>query len=97
MLVNVGHENTVNSDKVVAIGGPNGAPIRRLISEAKSNGLLLDFCAGKACRSVIFTERGQVVLSSLRPRALRERLNGAATSIAAFRNGGMMGSGYEPE
>ncbi len=78
MLVNVGHENCVASAKVIAVGKPNSAPIKRAVVEGRKHGIAIDLCAGKACRSVLFMENRQIVLSSLRPRIVRERLNRAA-------------------
>lgn len=77
MLINIGHDNYVAVPKVLALAKPTSAPIKRAISEARKSGKLIDLCAGKACRSVIFTAIDQVILSSLRPKPLRERLNRA--------------------
>jgi hypothetical protein len=77
MLVSVGHENSVDASKVIALARPNSMPIRRLISHAREKGTLIDLCAGKACRSVIIVESGHAITSSLRPQVLRDRLNRA--------------------
>lgn len=82
MLVNVGHDNSVNSRKVVAVGRPGSAPVKRLVCGARDNSRLIDLCNGKACRSVVFVETGQIVLCSVRPRLLRERLNQVAGHIS---------------
>ena len=87
MLVSVGHENTVDASKVVAIARPESAPIKRAVGAARKNGLLIDLCNGKACRSVLFTDAGRVILSSVRPRALRDRLN-RETVVKQPRNSG---------
>ena len=102
MLVNVGHENSVNVTKVLAIATPNSAPIKRLVAAARADGELIDLCSGKACRSVIVLETDHVVLSSHRPKLLRERLSrgfvsGATEASESWANG-MEGHGYsEPD
>jgi hypothetical protein len=81
MLVSVGHENSVEAGKVIALARPNSMPIRRLVSNARDRGTLIDLCAGKACRSVIIVESGHTITSSLRPQVLRERLNRAVSPM----------------
>ena len=97
MLVNVGHDNSVNRNKVIAVARPGSAPVKRLISAARDSGLLIDLCNGKACRSVIFTEPGQVLLCSVRPRLLRERLNGTATHPGNAHTGAHVGDRQEDD
>jgi len=82
MLVSVGHENSVAIAKVVVISTPHSAPIKRLVAQARTNGVLIDLCAGAACRSVVFIQSGQVILSSNSPKILRQRFNGCSASPA---------------
>ncbi|MGD2084571.1 MAG: DUF370 domain-containing protein [Candidatus Aminicenantes bacterium] len=71
--VNIGSENRVISNRVVAIVNPNSAPVKRVINEAKEDHLLLDATGGKPKRSVIVTDSGHIVLSSISPRNLSAR------------------------
>ena len=71
--VNIGSENRVISNRVVAIVNPNSAPVKRLINEAKEDHLLIDATGGKPKRSVIITDSGHIVLSSVSPRNLSAR------------------------
>ncbi len=73
--VNIGFENRVIDRRIVAIVNPNSAPIKRLINEAKEGHLLLiDSTGGKPKRSVIVTDSGHVILSSISPRNLSARI-----------------------
>ena len=71
--VNIGFENRVISSRIVAIVNPNSAPIKRVITEAKEDHLLIDATGGKPKRSVIITDSGHVILSSITARNLGAR------------------------
>lgn len=73
-IVNIGTENRVISNRVVAIVNPGSAPVKRMIAEAKEDHLLVDATSGKPKRSVIITDSGHVILSSISPRSLSERM-----------------------
>jgi regulator of extracellular matrix RemA (YlzA/DUF370 family) len=73
-IVNIGFDNRVNSGRVVAIVSPNSAPIKRMLNEAKEGHLLIDATMGKPKRSVIITDSGHVVLSSISPGKLSARI-----------------------
>ncbi|MCI6638828.1 MAG: DUF370 domain-containing protein, partial [Lachnospiraceae bacterium] len=40
-LINIGFGNAVNTDKVLAVASPVAAPIKRMVSHARDNGLLI--------------------------------------------------------
>jgi len=73
--VNMGFENRVISRRIVAIVNPNSAPIKRMITAAKENNMLIDATSGKPTRSAIITDSGYIVLSSISPRNLSARLD----------------------
>lgn len=64
-LINVGFENSVNADRIVAVVSPDSAPIKRLIQNAKEQGRLLDATQGRKTMSVIITDCDYVILSYL--------------------------------
>lgn len=72
---NVGFENRVISRRIVAIVNPNSAPIKRMITGAKENNMLIDATSGKPTRSAIITDSGYIVLSSISPRNMSARLD----------------------
>jgi regulator of extracellular matrix RemA (YlzA/DUF370 family) len=71
--VNIGFENRVISSRVVAIVNPGSAPVKRMINEAREDHLLVDATGGKTKRSVIVTDSGHIVLSSVSPKNLSAR------------------------
>jgi regulator of extracellular matrix RemA (YlzA/DUF370 family) len=74
-FINIGSGNLINEARVLALVVPESAPVKRLISDAKSAGMLIDASQGHKTRSVLPLDSGHVVLSFLTPVALEKRLN----------------------
>ncbi|MBE7059738.1 MAG: DUF370 domain-containing protein [Ruminococcaceae bacterium] len=72
-LVNVGFGNLVSSDRIVAIVGPESAPIRRMIQEARKQAMLIDATYGRKTRAVLITDSDHIILSALEPKTLGYR------------------------
>ncbi|MFQ5796593.1 MAG: DUF370 domain-containing protein [Candidatus Bipolaricaulia bacterium] len=72
-LVNLGLDNYIPRDRVVAIVKPDTSPIRRLVNELKEDGKVVDISRGRRARSVVLTDAGYVILSSVRVKTLSER------------------------
>lgn len=75
-LVNIGFGNCVNTDRIIALVGPDSAPIKRIVSESKEKGTLIDASQGRKTKTVIITDNDQVILSYLQPETLSRRING---------------------
>ena len=82
-LLNIGYGNVVVASRVIAIVGPNAAPIRRLREEARERGKLVDATQGRKTRSVIVTDSDHVVLSAVQPETVSIRLSGTDTDAEA--------------
>ena len=61
------------TDRVVSIVSPESAPIKRIISDSRSGGRLVDATCGRRTRAVIIMDSGHVVLSALLPETLANR------------------------
>ncbi|MBR0208621.1 MAG: DUF370 domain-containing protein [Oscillospiraceae bacterium] len=72
-LINIGFGNLVSADRIVSIVSPESAPIKRMIQDARDRGLLIDASFGRSTRSVIVTDSGNLILSSLTPEVLAQR------------------------
>ena len=75
-LINIGFGNIVSANRIVAIVSPESAPIKRMISEARDQGVLIDATYGRRTRAVIFTDSDQVILSAVQPETVAHRLGG---------------------
>ena len=74
-LINIGFGNLVSADKIVAIVAPDSAPIKRIVQDAKEQGLLIDATYGRKTRSVIITQSEHVVLSAINPESIGNRVS----------------------
>ena len=74
-LINIGFGNLVAADRLVAIVSPESAPSKRMVSEARERGVLIDATHGRRTRAVIVTDSGHVVLTYLQPETVAGRLN----------------------
>lgn len=72
-LINIGFGNIVSANRVIAIVSPESAPIKRIINEAREQGLLVDATYGRRTRAVIITDSSHVVLSSIQPETVAHR------------------------
>ena len=72
--VNIGFGNMVMPDKIVAMTTPDAAPVKRLIQEAKEAGNAVDATCGRRTRCVIFTNSKYIILSSLQPETISQRM-----------------------
>ncbi len=72
-LVNIGFGNMVADGRVVAIVSPESAPIKRIITDSRDRGTLIDATFGRKTRAVIVMDSEHVVLSGLSPETIGGR------------------------
>lgn len=73
-LINIGFGNMVSANRLVAIVSPESAPIKRIISDARERGTLVDATYGRRTRAVIITDSDHVILSAVQPETVANRL-----------------------
>ena len=73
-LINIGFGNIVSSNKIVAIVSPESAPIKRVITESREDGKLIDATYGRRTRAVIITDSRHIILSAVQPETVAQRL-----------------------
>ena len=74
-LINIGFGNMVSASRIISIISPESAPIKRIIQEARENRVLVDATYGRRTRAVIITDSDHVILSSVQPETIANRLN----------------------
>ena len=74
-LINIGFGNMVSASRLVAVVSPDSAPIKRIVSEAKENGTLIDATHGRRTRAVLITDCGQIILTYLQSETVANRIN----------------------
>lgn len=72
-MINIGFGNIVNASRILAVISPESAPVKRLVSEAREKGKLIDATYGRRTRAVIVTDSDHVVTSAVQPDTLLHR------------------------
>ena len=75
-LINIGFGNMISAERLIAVVSPESAPIKRIISDARDRGQLVDATYGRRTRAVIITDSGHIVLSAIQPETVAGRLTG---------------------
>ena len=73
-LLNVGFDNAVAAERIVAVVAAEASPIKRLREAANRHQKLIDATNGRRTRTVIVTDSDHVVLSSLQPETVSQRV-----------------------
>ncbi len=76
-FVNVGFNNMVNAERVVAVISSESAPAKRLIQDAKDQGRAVDCTSGRKTRCVVIMDSDHIILSALANETVSVRLNGS--------------------
>ncbi|MCI6022657.1 MAG: DUF370 domain-containing protein [Candidatus Faecivivens sp.] len=72
-LINIGFGNMVSAGRIITIVSPESAPIKRIIQDARDNGILIDATYGRRTRAVIVMDSGHVILSAIQPETVANR------------------------
>lgn len=75
MLIPIGLGNFVALEHIIAVVAPESAPIKRAIKAAKENDTIIDATLGRLTRSVLFMTNSSVVLSSINPQTIIDKVN----------------------
>ena len=73
-LLNIGFGNTVMVERIVAVINTGSSPARKLKEAAKSEGKLIDVTEGRRTRSILVMDSNHVILSSVQPDTIGQRL-----------------------
>ncbi|MCL2588875.1 MAG: DUF370 domain-containing protein [Oscillospiraceae bacterium] len=65
----------ISQGRLIAIVSPESAPIKRIITEARDKGSLVDATYGRRTRAVIIMDSGHVILSAIQPETVAGRVS----------------------
>lgn len=75
-LVNIGFGCYVAANRIVSIIEPDSAPVKRMVSDARERGTLIDATYGRRTRAVLVTDSGHLVLSATQSETIAARVSG---------------------
>lgn len=64
-LVSIGFGALVSASRLIAVVGPDSAPVKRLVSEARERSMLIDATFGRKTAAVLVMDSDHVILSGL--------------------------------
>lgn len=74
-LISIGYGNMISASRLISLVSPESAPIKRIITEAKKNGLLIDATYGRKTRAVAVMDTGHVILCAISPESIAGRFD----------------------
>ncbi|MBQ7486531.1 MAG: DUF370 domain-containing protein [Clostridia bacterium] len=80
-LINIGYGNFVASGRVIAIIGPESAPVKRIIQEARDERRLIDATCGRRTRAVIISDSDHIILSAIQPETIMRRFDSQEETV----------------
>ena len=81
--INVGFDNAVSAARIVAVVAADPSPVKRLREEALRHRKLVDATNGRRTRTVIVTDSDHVILSSLQPDTVVQRIQASGADGSA--------------
>ncbi len=73
-LINIGFSNMISASRLISVVGPESAPIKRMVQEARERGMLIDATYGRKTASVLIMDSDHIVLSAVSTEKLAEKL-----------------------
>ena len=69
-LINIGFGNLVSADRLVAVVGPDSAPIKRMVQESRERGMLIDATYGRKTAAIFIMDSTTWSLSMIKMDAV---------------------------
>ncbi len=75
-LISIGFGSYVSPERIIAAVDPESNPIKRIVSQGKETGKLIDATYGRKTRTVLVMDSGHVILCPLTPESVAQRASG---------------------
>ena len=72
--VHVGFGGIVAANRILAILDPNSQPVKRMVRNAKKEGMAIDMTYGRKTRTVIILDTGHIITAAIQPETIVGRL-----------------------
>ena len=74
-MLDIGFGSLLSADKIIAVVSPDSSPVKRMISDARERGRLIDATYGRKTETVIVLQSDHVVLCALDNEKISRRLS----------------------
>ncbi len=61
-MLNIGFGSMINGERIMAALSPESAPVKRMITKAKTDKVLIDATFGRKTKTVLITDTNQIIL-----------------------------------
>ena len=61
-MLNIGFGSMISADRVIAALSPDSAPVKRMVSKAKTDKVLIDATFGRKTKTVLITDTNQIII-----------------------------------
>ena len=82
-FINVGFNNMINAERIIAVITSESAPAKRLIQEAKDSGRAIDCTCGRKTRCIVVMDSDHVILSAIQNETVSARITESDDSTDA--------------
>ncbi len=65
----------MDCEKIVSVISPDSAPIKRIISDGREKGIVVDASFGRSTKSVLLMSSGHIILSARTPDEIVSRID----------------------
>lgn len=72
-LISIGFGNFVAPERIIAALDPESNPIKRVVSQARESGRLIDATFGRKTRTVLVMDSDHIILCPLAPEEIFQR------------------------
>ncbi len=73
-LINIGFGNAVMAGRILAVVNPKSSPMKKRRDDARQRQMLIDATEGRRTRSIVILDSNHVVLSSVHPETIAQRI-----------------------
>lgn len=73
-LISIGFGSYISPERIIAAVDPESNPIKRIVSQGKETGKLIDATYGRKTKTVLVMDSGHVILCPLAPESVAQRV-----------------------
>lgn len=72
-LISIGFGSYIAPDRIIAALDPESNPVKRIVTQGKESGRLIDATYGRKTKTVLVMDSGHVILCPLTPETVAHR------------------------
>ena len=82
-LISIGFGSFVSPERIIAAVDPESNPIKRVVTQSRETGKLIDATYGRKTKTVLIMDSGHVILCPLAPEGVSQRVAESAGGVSS--------------